>query len=123
MTIGTGDNPSIEFEVPKNTTQRTESYVINLTMGNTPVYVEEVVSVLAEGESDTAQTLSAMTISGNNKTYTNENSTEITVKVSPQVGELKTRLNLYGTNLDSSKTEVRAIDQNGVYWKVTHIPE
>ena len=92
-------------------------------MGNTPVYVEEVVSVLPEGESDTTQTLSAMTISGNNKTYTNDNSTEIVVKVSPQVGELKTRLNLYGTNLDSTKTEVRAIDQNGVYWKVTHIPE
>lgn len=123
VTVGTGDNPSITFEVPQNDTSRTESYIINLTMGNTPVYVEEVVSVLAKGESETAQTLSAMTISGNNKTYTNENSTEITVKVSPQVGELKTRLNLYGTNLDSSKTEVRAIDQNGVYWKVTHIPE
>ena len=123
VTIGSGDNPSITFDVPANHSQRTESYIINLTMGNTPVYVEGVVSVLPEGESDTTQTLSAMTISGNNKISNNDNSTEIVVKVSPQVGELKTRLNLYGTNLDSTKTEVRAIDQNGVYWKVTHIPE
>jgi hypothetical protein len=123
VSIGSGNTPSITFEVPQNNTERTESYIINLTMGNTPIYVEEVVSVLPKGESDSTQTLSAMTISGNNKTFTNENSTEIIVKVSPQVGELKTRLNLYGTNLDSKKTEVRAVDQNGVLWPVTHIPE
>lgn len=123
VTIGTGAEPSIYFELPENNTERTESYIINLTMGDTPVYVEEVVSVLAEGASDTEQTLAALTISGNNKIYTNENSTEITVKVSKQVGELKTRLNLYGTNLNSKWTEVRAIDQNGIVWPVYHIPE
>ena len=123
VTVGTGTEPSIYFEVPQNNTERTESYIINLTMGDTPVYVEEVVSVLAEGVSDTQQTLAALTISGNNKIYTNENSTEITVKVSKQVGELKTRLNLYGTNLNSKWTEVRAIDQNGIVWPVYHIPE
>lgn len=121
--VGSGAEPSIYFELPKNDTKRTESYIINLTMGDTPVYVEEVVSVLAEGVDETQQTLAALTISGNNKIYTNENSTEITVKVSKQVGELKTRLNLYGTNLNSKWTEVRAIDQNGIVWPVYHIPE
>lgn len=123
VAIGEGGEPSISFELPANETELTESYIINLTMGDTPVYVSSVISVLAAGATETEQTLSAMTITGNNKLIENENSTEITVKVSKQVGELKTRLNLYGTNLDSKKTEVRAIDQNGVVWPVYHIPE
>lgn len=40
-----------------------------------------------------------------------------------QVGSLKTVLRLAGTNLDATKTEVRAIDENGVIWPVYHIPE
>lgn len=123
VSIGQGAEPTISFELPANETELTESYIINLTMGDTPVYVSSVVSVLASGMTETEQTLSAMTITGNNKLSENENSTEITVKVSKQVGELKTRLNLYGTNLDSTKTEVRAIDQNGVIWPVNHVPE
>lgn len=47
----------------------------------------------------------------------------ITVKVSPQVGELKTVLRLYGTNLDSKIVKVRAIDENGIIFPVYDIPE
>ena len=123
VTLGDGAEPAISFEVPANNTELTQSYIIDLTMGDTPVYVQAVVSVLPEGVSATEQTLSALTISGNNKLDSGNSLTDITVKVSPQVGELKTRLNLYGTNLDSTKTEVRAIDQYGVIWPVYHIPE
>lgn len=123
VTIGSGERPEITFDLPENTSKLTKSYSISLTLGGIPVYVSSVVSVLPDGATDKDQTLSALTITGNNKTYTNEDSTEIVVKVSQQEGELKTRLNLYGTNLDSTKTEVRAIDQNGVIWPVHHIPE
>ena len=123
VAIGSGERPEITFDLPENTSNLTQSYSISLTLGGIPVYVSSVVSVLPDGATDKDQTLSALTITGNNKTYTNEDSTEIVVKVSQQEGELKTRLNLYGTNLDSTKTEVRAIDQNGVIWPVHHIPE
>lgn len=123
VTIGSGERPEITFDLPENTSKLTQSYSISLTIDGIPVYVSSVVSVLSEGATEKDQTLSALTITGNNKTYTNEDSTEIVVKVSQQEGELKTRLNLYGTNLDSTKTEVRAIDQNGVIWPVHHIPE
>lgn len=123
VAIGSGERPEITFDLPENISNLTQSYSISLTLGGIPVYVSSVVSVLPDGATDKDQTLSALTITGNNKTYTNEDSTEIVVKVSQQEGELKTRLNLYGTNLDSTKTEVRAIDQNGVIWPVHHIPE
>ena len=44
--------------------------------------------------------------------------TNITVTVEKQVGSLKTVLRLVGTNLDATKTEVHAIDENGVIWPV-----
>ena len=64
-----------------------------------------------------------MTITGNNKDNTGDFNKHITVKVSPQVGELKTVLRLYGTNLDSKIVKVRAIDENGIIFPVYDIPE
>ena len=52
-----------------------------------------------------------------------KNTNQITVTVEQQVGALKTVLRLAGTNLDSTKTAVRALDENGIVWPVYHIPE
>lgn len=44
-------------------------------------------------------------------------------EVSKSIGELKTEVRLYGTNLDMKKTKLRAIDENGILWPVYDIPE
>ena len=67
-------------------------------------------------------TLGGMTITGNNKVE-GGSPTDIEVMVSQNEGELKVELKLAGTNLDSTKTEVRAIDENGVIWPISHVPE
>ena len=79
-------------------------------------------SVLAKDVDENEQTLSSMTITGNNKLDMSD-PTNITVTVEKQVGSLKTVLRLAGTNLDATKTEVHAIDENGVIWPVYHILE
>ncbi|MGN1166535.1 MAG: Ig-like domain-containing protein [Lachnospiraceae bacterium] len=122
--------PTLTFDVPENTTDNTVSYWLSVRVSGTPVYEgaslnraqRATVSVLPEGKTDKDRTLSMLTISGNNKQETGDIK-NITVNVSSAVGELKTELRLYGTNLDSSLTKVRAIDQNGIIWPVYDIPE
>lgn len=122
--------PTLTFAVPENMTDNTVSYWLSVRVSGTPVYEgaslnraqRATVSVLPEGKTDKERTLSMLTISGNNKQETGDIK-NITVNVSSAVGELKTELRLYGTNLDSSLTKVRAIDQNGIIWPVYDIPE
>lgn len=125
-------NPILIFDVPKNETQNTISYWLNVKFDGTPVYESAAdsrgeratISVLPEGKTDKDVTLSEVTISGNNK---NEDETanvkNITVNVSNNIGELKTELRVYGTNLDSSLTKVRAVDENNIVWPVYQISE
>lgn len=136
-------NPTLTFEISKNETENTQSYWLNVKygctqgadgtlVGGTPVYGDAssnrgsraTVSVLPAGKTKDDMTLSELTISGNNK---NEDQTanvkNITVNVSNNIGELKTELRVYGTNLDSSKTKVRAIDENKIVWPVYQISE
>ena len=121
---------TLTFAVPKNTTQNTVSYWLNVKYDGTPVYESAAdsrgqrttISVLPEGKTEKDRTLSMVTISGNNKTEVN-NTTDIEVQVSSNVGELKTELRVYGTNLDSALTKVRAIDENGIIWPVYQISE
>ena len=124
------DKPLLTFTVPENTTDNTVSYWLSVKVSGTPVYEganmdrsrRATVSVLPEGKTDKDATLSMLTISGNNKQEIGD-IRNITVNVSSAVGELKTELRLYGTNLDSKVTKVRASDQNGVIWPVYDIPE
>ncbi len=121
---------TLTFAVPKNTTQNTVSYWLNVKYDGTPVYESAAdsrgqrttISVLPEGKTEKDRTLSMVTISGNNKTEVN-NTTDIEVQVSSNVGELKTELRVYGTNLDSALTKVRAVDENGIIWPVYQISE
>lgn len=125
-----GEEKTVEFTLPENTTDKTQSYLLSLKVNGQNVYEVDgtnlarraIVSVLPKGTADDAQTISSITITGNNKLDLG-NTNQITVTVEQQVGSLKTVLRLAGTNLDSTKTAVRALDENGIVWPVYHIPE
>ncbi len=127
---GEDEKPTLTFTVPANTSANTVSYWLNVKYDGTPVYESAAdsrgqrttISVLPEGKTAADRTLSMVTISGNNKTEVN-NTRDIEVQVSSNVGELKTELRVYGTNLDSSLTKVRAVDENGIVWPVYQISE
>ncbi|RHQ55709.1 hypothetical protein DWY31_07130 [Dorea sp. AF24-7LB] len=129
--VKTENGLQMTVTVPENTTDNTMAYAINVKYKGMLVYEgnngnpakKAIISVLAKGTDPAKQTLATMTITGNNKDNTGDFNKDITVKVSPQVGELKTVLRLYGTNLDSKIVKVRAIDENGIIFPVYDIPE
>lgn len=131
LRITLGKEPKATFTVPENTTDKTQSYLLSLEVNGTPVYEgvggnparRAIVSVLPKGTDSNAQTLSGMTITGNNKVGDDKNQTSIEVMVSKQEGELKTKLKLSGTNLNPKTTKVRAVDESGVIWPVYDVPE
>lgn len=131
LKITLGAEPIVTFNVPENKTNKTQSYLLSIDVDGTPVYEgvgsnparRAIVSVLPKGADPKAQTLSGMTITGNNKIEETSSTTSIEVAVSKQEGELKTKLKLSGTNLNPKTTKVRAIDESGVIWPVYDVPE
>lgn len=131
MEITGGKEPVITFNVPENETDRTQSYILDMKIQGRPVYGGTglrghrfVVSVLPKDTDASAQTLSSLTITAGNNKEENADPSYVIVEAQPGVeGALKTELRLTGTNLDATKTEVRAIDENGVIWPISHVPE
>lgn len=130
LTIKNGTEPTITFTVPKNETDKTQTYLLSLELDGTPVYEgtgsnkakRAIVSVLPKDADPKAPILGALTITGNGKVE-GSTLTDLTVDVEKGLGQLKVELKLAGANFDSTKTEVRAIDENGVIWPVSHVPE
>lgn len=130
LTIKNGTEPTITFTVPKNETDKTQTYLLSLELDGTPVYEgtgsnkakRAIVSVLPKDADSKAPILGALTITGNGKVE-GSTLTDLTVDVEKGLGQLKVELKLAGANFDSTKTEVRAIDENGVIWPVSHVPE
>ena len=130
LKIKNGAEPTITFTVPKNETDKTQTYLLNLELDGTPVYEgtgsnkakRAIVSVLPKDADPKAPILGALTITGNGKVE-GSTLTDLTVDVEKGLGQLKVELKLAGANFDSTKTEVRAIDENGVIWPVSHVPE
>lgn len=127
-----GEEAAVTFTVPENTTKTTQSYLLNLKVDGKQIYTGTglrgdriIVSVMAKDVDATAQTVSSMTISGNNPYEPgNTDQTKFNAYAVPgDEGSLKTEIRIAGTNLDSTKTELRAIDENGVIWPVSHVPE
>lgn len=132
LEIITGEEPQITFIAPENKTTTTQSYLLTLKVDGKQIYSGTglrgdriVASVLPKGVDGGAQTISSMTISGNNPYETGEtDQTKFNAYAVPgDEGSLKTEIRIAGTNLDSKKTEVRAIDENGVIWPISHVPE
>lgn len=130
--VVTGEEPAVTFTVPENTTTKTQSYLLSLKVDGKQIYTGTglrgdriVASVLAKDVDPEAQTVSSMTITGNNpyETGNTDQTTFNAYAVPGDEGSLKTEIRLAGTNLDSTKTELRAIDENGVIWPVSHVPE
>ena len=130
LNITNGASPTITFTVPKNETDKIQTYLLRLELDGTPVYEgtgsnkakRAIVSVLPKDVDSEAPILGALTITGNGK-MEGSTLTDLTVDVEKGLGQLKVELKLAGANFDSTKTEVRAIDENGVIWPVSHVPE
>lgn len=131
VSVTYGEEPALTFELPENTADQTQSYLLKVTVNGSPVIEgisgnpaeRAVVSVLPAGKNVDDQTLSAMTISGKTEAGSDSDLSEIALTVTQSAGELKAVLHLYGTNLDSGITKLRAIDENGIIWPVYHIGE
>lgn len=123
-----GDEIIARFTLPENTTDKTITYVFNASVKGQTDYANigkygelTAASVLPKGKKKTDQTLGAMRANANDYISNNPENTDITVFAKPGEGGLKSMLFLYGTNLDATKTEVRAIDENGVIFPVNHV--
>lgn len=123
-----GVEPIVRFTLPENKTDKTITYVFSASVKGQADYTNMVsygemtaASVLPKGKNKDEQTLGAIRASANDYKGNNENNTDITVFVKPGEGGLKAMLHLYGTNLNSKITEVRAIDENGVIFPVNHV--
>lgn len=123
-----GKEPVAKFTLPENKTDKTITYLFSASVkgqadyANITEYGElTAASVLPKGKNKTDQTLGAIRASANDYEKNNEDCTDITVFVKKGEGGLKSMLHLYGTNLDSKITEVRAIDENGVVFPVNHV--
>nr|WP_298568024.1 MucBP domain-containing protein [uncultured Mogibacterium sp.] len=120
--------PVLTFTLPENKTKGTQCYILKVYQNGKEVITtatresRNVVSVLPAGKTDKDQTLGMATIVAMRNTG-NTDLQNAVAEVSKSIGELKTEVRLYGTNLDSTKTKLRAIDENGIEWPVYDIPE
>lgn len=125
------EEPTLTYTLPENNTSLGMSYILTVDVDGVTVVegtVENpakraVVTVFPKGTEKTAPILSMSTITGNNKLEGVGDNKNITVVVSKQLGELKTVMTIYGSNMNPKLTKVRAIDENGVIWPVYDIPE
>ena len=120
--------PVLTFDLPENKTKGTQCYILKAYQDGKEIIVgasresRNVLSVLPEGKTEKDQTLGMATIVAMRNTG-NTDLQNAVAEVSKSIGELKTEVRLYGTNLDMKKTKLRAIDENGILWPVYDIPE
>lgn len=120
--------PVLTFDLPENKTKGTQCYILKAYQDGKEIITgasresRNVLSVLPEGKTEKDQTLGMATIVAMRNTG-NTNLQNAVAEVSKSIGELKTEVRLYGTNLDMKKTKLRAIDENGILWPVYDIPE
>lgn len=126
-----GIEPTLTYTLPANDTENTISYLLKVEVDKVPVYEQTVenpakaavVSVLPKGKTAADQTLSHMRIGVISGAEEGATSTHAVVTVRSALGQLKVQLKLSGTNLDDTKTKVRAVDENGIVWPIIHVPE
>lgn len=120
---------NIEFNLPENTSDKTETYLVLLSLDGGISYsagqklsLEDrtkkmIPAVLPKGKKLTDQTLSFMRIHSYGTSGGSDEVPDITVTY-PPIGQesKKTFIDLAGTNLDKNKTKVRLIDKNGIIW-------
>ncbi|SHI08320.1 LPXTG-motif cell wall anchor domain-containing protein [Clostridium collagenovorans DSM 3089] len=121
---GSGEEQTLEFSLPENTSNKSQSYRLMISLNSGSTYLESnskklVFTVLPENKTSNDITLSHMTI----YSYATTGNADNTYTITPLLQESKkTRLHLYGSNLDKTKTKVKIIDEYGVEWPVYNIP-
>lgn len=124
-----GKTMDIEFNLPENTSDLTETYVVLLSMDGGISYASDqklelydrtkkiIPAVLPEGKNLNDKTLSFMRIHSYGTVGGNAEVPDTTYTETP-IGQesKKTFVDLYGTNLEKSKTKVRLVDENGIIW-------
>ena len=130
---GKGNEQTIKFKLPANTSGTTESYTVRISLNGGRTFTSKadsnvddkanllVSSVLPEGKALTDQTLAFMSIQSYGTSGGGDKIPDNTHTNAPtSQGSKKTYVTVYGTNLDKSKTRVRVIDRNGVVWHPTY---
>lgn len=124
-----GKTMDIEFNLPENSSDLTETYVVLLSMDGGISYASDqklelydrtkkiIPAVLPEGKNLNDKTLSFMRIHSYGTVGGNAEVPDTTYTETP-IGQesKKTFVDLYGTNLEKSKTKVRLVDENGIIW-------
>ena len=121
-----GTQAVFEFDVPANSTKKTVTYrlipVVN-GFNAVPTYIKgyDVISVLPQGESTDAVTLSCIDIQGESD---EDLSPEVFVtEMKPEQFTAKFDMVIRGTNLHSRKATLKAVDENGVVWPLLPVYE
>ncbi|MST62370.1 cell wall-binding repeat-containing protein [Peptostreptococcus anaerobius] len=124
-----GKTMDIEFNLPENTSDLTETYVVLLSLDGGISYASDqklelydrtkkiIPAVLPNGKALNDKTLSFMRIHSYGTVGGNAEVPDTTYTETP-IGQesKKTFVDLYGTNLEKSKTKVRLVDENGIIW-------
>lgn len=124
-----GKTMDIEFNLPENTSDLTETYVVLLSLDGGISYASDqklelydrtkkiIPAVLTNGKALNDKTLSFMRIHSYGTVGGNAEVPDTTYTETP-IGQesKKTFVDLYGTNLEKSKTKVRLVDENGIIW-------
>lgn len=125
LVTGSGNQQKVEFNVPENTTLRSQTYLIRISLDGGLTYSSKTgindfnqgaklaVTVLPKEAEEGKPHLSHMTIQSYGTTVSEER-THTNVPVLQE--SKKTMVFVYGANLDPKVTKVRILDENGVYW-------
>ncbi len=121
-----GTQAVFEFDVPANATGKTVTYrlipVVN-GFNAVPTYIKgyDVISVLPQGLSTDAVTLSCIDIQGESDEDMAPD--RFVTEMRPEQFTAKFDMVIRGTNLHSRKAKLRAVDENGVVWPLLPVYE
>lgn len=126
---GTKETPFLVFQVPENTGDKTQCWLLKLSLNGTVVqegldYMNitklSMVSVLPADKNVNDITLGNMKINSYGVLPDMFNPSYVETPINQE--SKKIQVHLYGTNLDAKKTKVRIIDEDGVEWPIYNIP-
>ncbi len=128
VTIKDSENGELTFDVPTNTTGKTETYTVRLLVDGESIimhYVDnglEAIAVLAEGNDDfDTPTLSSVSLSG--ASDKNDAPEVYETDITSGMYTLKVTATLKGTKLSAKNTLVKVVDENGIEWPVRPVEE
>ncbi|MDD7765379.1 MAG: hypothetical protein PT934_06380 [Peptoniphilaceae bacterium] len=120
----------VTFEVPENNTKNSESYMVRVSTDAGFKYTSEVgantsdkrfrrliTTVLPKDTTEKTPTLSYISIQSYGTSGGTDKLPDTTHTNLPTIQESKkTRLHVYGSNLDEKVTKIKIVDENGVEW-------